>query len=349
MSKSSNDKIKRIIKPLYTALILVIFTFIASSRESETASLSSLGLPDTSHSQNTFVDPSQQPQPEMPEIVLLQKNTLQSTHPPSIITPKVLGALVGGFYSEDVRGEIIEYTVEPGDNSWSIAAKFDISLNTLLWANNISSTTLIQSGQKLIISPVSGVIHYVKAGDVVSTIAEKYKAESEEIIAFNELSGDADLYVGDILVVPNGIVSTPTSIAANWAPIGDSYFICPISPPCRITQGLHYYNAIDFSHGKCGDPIYAAAGGTVQKVKLTNSTSRSAFGGGGNHITIMHPNGVVTWYGHISKSFVNPGQQVSQGQMIAFMGGYPGTPGAGNSTGCHVHFGVIGARNPFDK
>jgi len=31
------------------------------------------------------------------------------------------------------------------------------------------------------------------------------------------------------------------------------------------------------------------------------------------------------------------------------IGGNPGTPGAGRSTGCHVHFDVIGARNPFAK
>ena len=54
-------------------------------------------------------------------------------------------------------------------------------------------------------------------------------------------------------------------------------------------------------------------------------------------------------YGHVSKSLVVSGQIVSQGDVIALMGGKPGTPGAGISTGCHVHFDVRGSRNPFTK
>jgi len=114
-----------------------------------------------------------------------------------------------------------------------------------------------------------------------------------------------------------------------------------------VTQGLHWYNAIDFSHGQCGEPVYAAASGRVQKVKLTTSTSRWAFGGAGNHITVLHPNGVVTFYGHLLSAIVTPGDEVSKGQIIGYMGGGKGMAGAGLSTGCHVHFGVVGAKNPF--
>ena len=187
-------------------------------------------------------------------------------------------------------------------------------------------------------------------GDTISAIAQQYKGKTEDIIAFNGLSGEGDIYMGDIVIIPQGIFPAPSvQYAPKQVPLASSYFICPISEPCRITQGLHWYNAIDFSHGKCGEPIYAAAAGEVIKVALTNSTSRWAFSGAGNHITILHPNGVVTMYGHIATSVVNVGDYVSQGQVIALMGGYPGTPGAGLSTGCHLHFGVSGASNPFAR
>ncbi len=286
--------------------------------------------------------------PESPELLLVENASLKSVAPPTTFSPQALGALIGGYELEDTKNIIAEYAVEEGDSLWSIADKFGISLDTILWANGLNKNSIVRPGQKLIILPVSGVIHHVKSGDTVSGIAKTYKGKTEEIIAFNNLSGEGDVFIGDIIIVPEGkMPSLAIQYSPTVVPLADSYFICPISAPCRITQGLHWYNAIDFSHGKCGEPIYAAAAGQVLKVKLTSSTSQWAFGGAGNHLTILHPNGVVTMYGHIATSFVSPGEQVSQGQLIALMGGQPGTAGAGMSTGCHLHFGVTGARNPF--
>lgn len=303
-----------------------------------------------SDKKESFSSPTEKFLPESPELLLIENSSLESASPPVSFSPQVLGALVEGFEVEDTKKVIVEYFVETSDTLWSIANQFNISLDTLLWANNLNKNSLIQPGQKLIIPPVSGVIHHVTSGDTISTIAQKYKGKTEEIIAFNNLSDEGDIYMGDIIIVPNGVIPAPTiKYAPSSVPLADSYFICPIASPCRITQGLHWYNAIDFSHGQCGEPIYAAAAGEILKVKLTNSTSRWAFGGAGNYLTILHPNGVVTSYGHIAVSLVNPGDQVSQGQMIALMGGQSGTAGAGLSTGCHLHFGVSGARNPFTR
>lgn len=288
---------------------------------------------------------------ESPEFLLIGNNSFQAASPPTTFSPEVLGALVGGYEIEDTKKVITEYIVESGDNLSSIATKFNISFSTLLWANDLNKYSLIQPGQKLIILPVSGIIYHVKDGDTLSEIAKKYKGKTKKITVFNNLSNEGDIYVGDIIIVPDGEMPPPSTkqYVSQQVPIANSFFICPISSPCQITQGLHWYNAIDFSHGKCGEPIYAAAAGKVLKVKLTNSTSRWTYGGAGNNLTILHLNGVVTMYGHLATSLVSPGQEVSQGQLIALMGGRPGTPGAGLSTGCHLHFGVSGARNPFAR
>jgi len=346
-----SSRLRKILKPLLLGSILIVLVLVFSLKENKNStSLKFQELSKNNYYQAIFADPTKKSRPEWPEFVLIGESFLQASLPPVLITPQVLGALTGDYVPEDVQKVIVEYIVEPGDTLWSISQKFNISLNTVLWANNLNQNSYLQPGQKLIIPPVSGVIHHVVAGDTVSEIAKKYKAKVEEVISFNNLSNEADVFVGDILIVPDGVMPSPTiSYASTWVPLPSSYFICPISSPCRITQGLHWYNAVDFSHGKCGEPIFAAAGGTVLKVKLTNSTSRWAFGGAGNHLTILHPNGVVTMYGHLQTVFVNPGDEVSQGQIIALMGGQPGTPGAGKSTGCHLHFGVSGAKNPFSR
>ena len=286
---------------------------------------------------------------ESPDLNIIQMNSLAAISPPLMVTPQVLGALASGETYEWKDKEITEYDVQPGDNLWSVAKKFNISLETILWANNLNKNSLLQIGQKLVILPISGAVHHVQKGDTVSGISQIYKAKASDILAFNDLSGEGDIFIGDILVIPGGTAPPPVIYAPKIVPIANSYFICPISQPCRVTQGLHWYNAIDLSHGKCGEPIFAAAAGTVQRVNLTNSTYRSAFGGAGNNLTILHPNGVVTFYGHLQAALVNPGDYVSQGQMVATIGGQPGTPGAGKTTGCHLHFGVTGARNPFAK
>ena len=307
-------------------------------------------LLDKAVQEEPFVSPTKGFSPESGEFLLVENSSLKSATPPTNFSPQVLGALVGGYEIADTKNIITEYIVEEGDSLWSIATQFNISLNTILWANNLNQNSLLKVGQKLIILPVSGVLHHVKAGDTISDIAKTYKGKTEEIIAFNNLSGEGEVFIGDIIIIPNGVPSVSSSQQATvWVPLASSYFICPISAPCRITQGLHWYNAIDFSHGKCGEPIYAAAAGQILKVQLTSSTSRWANGGAGNYLTILHPNGVVTMYGHIAVSLVNPGDSVSQGQIIALMGGQPGTPGAGLSTACHLHFGVSGARNPFAR
>ena len=94
---------------------------------------------------------------------------------------------------------------------------------------------------------------------------------------------------------------------------------------------------------RCGTPVHAAASGVVQRVRYGWNY------GGGNQVTILHANGVVTYYGHLMTIFVKPGEAVTTGDTIALMGGGPGMAGAGISTGCHTHFEVIGAKNPLSK
>ncbi len=85
------------------------------------------------------------------------------------------------------------------------------------------------------------------------------------------------------------------------------------------------HTGIDLATG-CGTPIFAAAEGTVAMTYWDG-------GGGGNMVTINHPNGWQTRYAHmIGWAVVGQGSYVSAGQVV----GYVGNTGA--STGCHLHF-----------
>ncbi|OGZ17639.1 MAG: hypothetical protein A2Z78_01960 [Candidatus Nealsonbacteria bacterium RBG_13_36_15] len=282
---------------------------------------------------------------------VLQGNSLVGICVPTSISPQVLGILGGEISDQEVpetRNEIIEYTVQSGDTLDSLAERFNVSLNTILWANDLSKNSKLKIGQSLVILPTSGLIHYVKKGETLSQIAERYKGNVGEIVVFNDISGQ-EIFVGDILIIPGGIISstpkkvakTPTtsSFSVPNTPLANSYFIFPTQG--KISQGLHWYNAVDIAT-PCGTPVYAAAQGTILKTKFSNS-------GLGNYIAVSHPNGTITYYGHLQNILVGPGEQVSQGQIIALIGGRPGMAGAGNSTGCHVHFEVRGAQNPFAR
>lgn len=279
---------------------------------------------------------------ETPDLKIIQENSIGGVATPRVLNPKVLGDTFGGPTQE--RRDITEYTVQPGDTIKSVAETFEISTNTLIWANDLTASSKLKVGDTIIILPVDGVLHAIKSGDTISAIAKKYKADSNQIVFFNDLSSENDIYIGDIVLVPDGKMPTKTSSSSlaniQTTPLADNFFIFPATG--RITQRLHFYNAVDLAN-KCGTPIYATASGVVQRVKYGYNF------GGGNNITILHTGGIVTYYGHLMTIFVKPGDKVNVGDRVALMGGGTGTIGDGRSTGCHIHFQVIGAKNPLAK
>ncbi len=134
---------------------------------------------------------------------ILQENSLASISSPQVLSPKVLGSL--GDDNLQNSKEITEYTIKEGDSLWSISERFGLTIDTIAWANDIESP-VIQPGQKLLVPPVDGVIHQVKAGDTLSGIAERYKAKLSDIFSFNDITTGEQIYIGQVLVVPGGKV-----------------------------------------------------------------------------------------------------------------------------------------------
>ena len=241
--------------------------------------------------------------------------------------------------TKTASGEISVYTVRADDTISQIAEMYGVTVNTIMWANDIPRATAIREGQTLIILPIAGVRHVVKSGDTIASIAKKYQGKIEEITEYNQLSPGESLTVGMELLVPGGTViqaraATPVKVAGATAANQGSWLSHP-TPGAIKTQGIHGYNAVDFA-ASVGTTIRAAAAGEV-----IVSRSSGWNGGYGQYIVIRHSNGAQTLYAHLSRNDVGVGAYVSQGQVIGAMGN------TGRSTGPHLHFEVRGGKNPF--
>ena len=237
------------------------------------------------------------------------------------------------------RAIISTYEVKEGDTLSSIAQEFDVSINTLLWANDLKSAHQIQPGDTLIVLPVSGTKHEVKRGDTVDTLVKRYRGDYDEIIQFNGLPADGSLKVGSVVIIPDGEldgqIALPKSLTNVLSDL-KGYFSRPIAGGI-LSRGIHGWNAVDLATA-CGQPIFASASGTI--IRADDQGWNSGYG---NFLAISHPNGVQTLYAHASELLTYIGQQVKQGQVVALVGS------TGKSTGCHLHFEVRGAKNPFAK
>ena len=92
------------------------------------------------------------------------------------------------------------YVVKSGDTLWSIARKYNLSVNELKALNNLSSNVL-SVGQRLIVGKESSNDYVVSAGDTLWAIARKFNVSVDDIKALNNLSSN-NLSIGMILKIP---------------------------------------------------------------------------------------------------------------------------------------------------
>lgn len=233
--------------------------------------------------------------------------------------------------SEKPRDQVITYSVEQGDTLAKIADKFDVSVDTIKWANDLKRDSL-SVGQELKIPPVTGVVHKVREGETIYSIAKKYKTDAQKIVNFpfndfTDLESFA-LAVGQTLVVPDGVAVAAPAILRPLPPIaagGTGQFLWPAGG--AITQyPVWYHNAVDIANN-AAPGIAAADGGVVTLVEYLRY-------GYGQHIIIDHGNGLATLYAHLRDIYVQAGDRVARGQIIGQMGS------TGRSSGTHLHFEV---------
>lgn len=242
--------------------------------------------------------------------------------------------------SQKPRSDTIDYEVKSGDTLSSIANKYGVSQDTIVWANDGLSANEIKPGQTLKILPVTGVAHTVKSGDTLDSVSKKYQADAQAILdfPFNDVGDDLVLKPGQVLIVPDGVINQAAPIkkpqpqylaqgptTAFTAP-GGGDFVWP-----TVSQGISQYFAwyhpgVDLPN-RNSPPVVAADGGTVVYAGWDTT-------GYGNRVDIDHGNGYSTRYAHLSNIYVALGQTVSRSQTLGQMGS------TGRSTGTHLHFEI---------
>lgn len=258
-------------------------------------------------------------------------------------------------YVEDAEesDEISVYTVRQGDTLQQIAQMYDVSVNTILWANDLKKGAALTPGQIITILPISGVKYVVKKGDTLASVAKKFNGEEAEIVDYNNIEKTAVLAVGSEIIIPGGQISDaapsapskPSRTSPSKAPGKEApakytdtagVFKKPVSG--IITQGMHDKYGVDIG-APTGTPVYASASGVVQLARMGYN------GGYGNYIIIKHPSSVTghgevqTLYAHLSQINVSTGETVKQGDLIGRVGS------TGRSTGPHLHFEMRGVAN----
>jgi murein DD-endopeptidase MepM/ murein hydrolase activator NlpD len=215
----------------------------------------------------------------------------------------------------------------------------------------------------------------VERGDTVSSIAYRYHARQDDIIAANRLRDRDVLYTGQVLKVPgNGRVayrSAPQRAARSETPsprvINASYEPKPSAP--KATEAVWWQN-LGFDNGSTPDaqflwpvkgsvissygasangerndginiavqdgvPVLAADAGTVSYVG-------NELKGYGNLVLIRHDNGYVTAYAHAGQIMVTRGQRVARGEIIAYAGE------SGDVSEPQLHFEIRRGTTPVD-
>lgn len=218
--------------------------------------------------------------------------------------------------------KIKTHKVKKGETLWSIAHKYNINIDTLIGANDISNMNRIKPGEKIKILPVKGILYNISPGENLSSIANKFDITKEKIIIKNGIKNPKKIQTGKTLLLPG--VSPEFSYQDRL----DQMFIPPVNARISSYYGQRWgrmHEGIDYAVNP-GTGIKAAGGG-----RIIYSGWSSGYG---LLVIIQHQKGLKTLYAHNSKLLVSNGEYVHRGEVIARSGN------TGNSTGPHLHFEV---------
>jgi murein DD-endopeptidase MepM/ murein hydrolase activator NlpD len=307
------------------------------------------------------------------DVTIIDGNALVSEEGPSGTLADIV---------KPANATITNYVVQPGDTLSSIAQTFNVSVGTILSANDLSRNAVIQPGEQLVILPITSIPYTVKKGDTVESIAKEFNADATEIESYNNID-DSSIAAGMQILVPNGeaeaSISAPSTTSSGsgsgkttgtksastkvlQGSAGSCGTVVPdannpaepergVGPVGTCAQDAYYIAPLEHYiqtqgiHGYNAVDLAAPTGTSIMAAAdgtVIVARTGGWNGGYGNYVVIQHGNGSQTLYAHMSKVAAYDGESVVQGQVIGYVGE------TGDATGPHVHFEIRdGIRNPF--
>jgi murein DD-endopeptidase MepM/ murein hydrolase activator NlpD len=234
--------------------------------------------------------------------------------------------------AEEAR-PVIERTIAKDDTLSTMAHYYDLSLESVAYANGISEEDQkLPIGDKLLIPPGEGALHKVKDGDTVEALADRFKVDPAAILSYNRVYFEPERFaVGQLVFVPGATLPALKRTERNKT------IAIPASAalPARTGRlGLPVNGVFTqyFWWGHSGVDIAAPFGTGLGASDDGVVTATGPVPVGGLRVCIQHQGGLETCYYHTSAVYVTPGQTVARGQLIAAIGL------TGVTTGPHVHW-----------
>lgn len=225
------------------------------------------------------------------------------------------------------------HVVERGDTIFSIARRYNVSVELLQTVNDISDPSRVSIGRQLRIPST----HRVERGETYYGISRKYGVSLAELLSANNRSESTTLRVGDTLRIPPGGRAGSTSDTTQSASGPSSTPSIDTAATVTLNGGSEVWphpgkrTALDGKfpgiriEGDRGDPVVAVAAGQV-----IYSGPHSSFG---RVVFVQSASGFIYVYGGNEELRVETGDRVQTGTSI-------GTVGQGSDGGANVFFTV---------